>query len=97
MPKSRSKKKIKRKRVTFTLEAAEAREVLLMGDFNHWNPKKHPMKNNAEGLWSKTVLLPPGKYEYKFFVDGNWAHDPQNGLMRPNCFGSFNSVLIVSE
>jgi len=47
-----------------------------MGDFNNWNPKKHPMQNNENGIWSKTLVLSPGKYEYKFFVDGMWKKDP---------------------
>ena len=58
-----SEQKIKRRRVTFSLEAAEAKEVMLMGDFNNWNPKKHSMKSDGKGTWNKTLVLSPGKYE----------------------------------
>ena len=101
MPKVTSKKKsktmskqiIKRQRITFSFEAATADEVALMGDFNNWNPKKHPMKNDGSGTWNKTVVLSPGKYEYKFYVDGEWAKDPRNDQTCSNCFGTQNSVL----
>jgi 1,4-alpha-glucan branching enzyme len=68
--KTNSKQIIKQRRVTFSFEAVAAKEVILMGDFNNWNPKKHPMKNDGHGVWNKTLELIPGKYEYKFFVGG---------------------------
>lgn len=93
MSKVKSKHKIKRRRVTFSFEAVEAKEVILMGDFNKWNSKTHSMKNDENGRWNKTVIIPPGKYEYKFLVDGHWKEDPQNDQTCPNCFGTPNSVL----
>ena len=91
--KTKSKPIIKRRRITFSLEAAGAREVILMGDFNNWNPKTHPMKSDENGMWSKTVMLPAGTHEYKFLIDGNWRLDPQNLQTCLNCFGSQNNVL----
>ena len=92
MSKAKSKQKIKQRRWTFSLNAAEAKEVILMGDFNNWNPKKHPMKKDDNGKWTKAVLLPPGQYEYKFLVDGQWKEDPQNDRTCSNKFGSYNNV-----
>jgi len=92
MSKIKTKQKIKRRKVTFSLEAAEAGEVFLMGNFNDWNPKIHPMKADGNGIWNKTVIIPPGKYEYKFLIDGDWIEDPQNDQTCPNCFGTLNSV-----
>jgi 1,4-alpha-glucan branching enzyme len=92
-----SKKKIKRRRVTFSFKATAAGKVILMGDFNNWNPKKHPMKNDGSGTWNKIVELSPGKYEYKFFVDGEWKKDPRNDQTCSNCFGTQNSVLNLEE
>ncbi len=88
----KSKQNIKRRRVTFSFDAAGAKEVILMGDFNKWNPKTHSMKNTENGIWKKTVVLPPGKYEYKFLVDGQFKEDPLNDQTCPNCFGTQNSV-----
>jgi len=92
MSKIKTKQKIKRRKVTFSLEADDAGEVFLMGNFNDWNPKIHPMKADGNGIWNKTVMIPPGKYEYKFLIDGNWIKDPQNDQTCPNCFGTLNSV-----
>ncbi len=92
MSKVKTKQKIKRRKVTFSLDAAEAGEVFLMGNFNDWNPKMHPMKADGNGIWNKTVIIPPGKYEYKFLIDGNWIEDPKNDQTCPNCFGTLNSV-----
>jgi len=43
MSKAKSKQKIEWRKATFLLEATDAKEVILMGDFNNWNPKTHPM------------------------------------------------------
>ena len=96
MTKIKSKKKIKKRRVTFSINLPDAEEVILVGDFNKWNPKTHSMKNNEHGIWSKTVIIPPGKYEYKFLIDGQWKEDPQNDQTCLNCFGTRNSVLNLS-
>ena len=76
-------------------EAPQAKEVILMGDFNQWNVKTHPMKLNQEGVWEKIIILGPGRYEYKFLQDGQWQVDPKNKKSCYNCFGTENSVLIV--
>lgn len=91
-----SKVKTKRRRTTFSLEAMGAKEVVLMGDFNNWNPQTHPMKNDGNGIWNKTVMLPPGTCEYKFLIDGDWKEDPQNYQTCPNDFGTQNNVLNVT-
>jgi 5'-AMP-activated protein kinase regulatory beta subunit len=81
--------------VTFRFEAPDVHEVILMGDFNGWNPKKHPMKHNKDGIWEKTAILPPGNYEYKFLVDGNWQMDPESNHVRMNCYGTYNNLLTI--
>lgn len=88
--------KPKRRRTVFTIDAPGAKEVFLLGDFNGWNPLKHPMKKNKAAAWEKTVMLYPGRYEYKFLVDGRWMGDPANEQTCPNCFGTRNNVLDVS-
>jgi 5'-AMP-activated protein kinase regulatory beta subunit len=85
-----------RRRTTFAILAPDARRVSLVGDFNEWNPKKHPMAKNDEGLWQKTVMLEPGTYEYKFWVDEQWMIDTRNDYRRPNRFGTMNSLVTVS-
>jgi len=89
------KEKITRRRVTLTLKTPKANEVILMGDFNDWNAKRHPMKKNKDGVWEKRVMLPPGRYEYKFLVDGQWWTDPKNEETCYNCFGTENNVMFI--
>ena len=90
--KTMSKQITNRRRVSFSFEGPDARKVILVGDFNNWDPQKHAMKHNGDGTWNKTVMLAPGRYEYKFFVDGDWKLDPQNSQTCSNCFGTQNSV-----
>jgi len=97
MAKVKLKKKTKRRKITFSFESSDAKEVILMGDFNNWNPKKHPMKKDENGKWTKAVILPPGQYEYKFLVDGQWEEDPQNDRICPNKFGTYNNVFNLTK
>jgi len=97
MAKIKSKQKIKKRKITFSMNSSDAEEVILMGDFNNWNPKKHPMQKDRNGMWVKTVIIPPGKYEYKFLVDRQWEEDPQNDQTCLNCFGTYNSVFNLTE
>ncbi len=84
-----------RRKITFVFEAPGAEEVILAGSFNDWSLKKHPMKRDAQGVWTLSVMLLPGSYEYKFYVDGRWQEDPRNERCCPNCFGGLNSVVKV--
>jgi 1,4-alpha-glucan branching enzyme len=92
--KKQEKKTVKR-RITFKLEALEAKEAILAGDFNGWDGKNHTMKRDNKGRWSKIVTLAPGRYEYKFVVDGEWQNDPSSNQVVPNSFGTLNNFLNV--
>jgi 1,4-alpha-glucan branching enzyme len=95
MSRTKQKKKTEKKRITFKLEAAEAQQATLVGDFNSWDEKKHVMKKDKKGRWTKIVTLAPGRYEYKFLVDGQWHNDPSNDQMVSNTFGTHNNILQV--
>jgi 1,4-alpha-glucan branching enzyme len=97
MPEGKSKEKVKRRRVTLSFDAPYAKEVSLMGNFNKWNAKTHPMKKNESGVWKKTVMLQPGRYEYKLMVDGQWQNDPGNRQTCMNRFGTHNNIIVVSS
>jgi 1,4-alpha-glucan branching enzyme len=47
------------------------------------------------GRWEKRITLSPGRYQYKFLVDGKWIHDPVARANVPNDLGTLNSVLEV--
>jgi hypothetical protein len=83
--------------VTFTYRpTSEAEQVYLAGTFNDWKPTGHKMDGpDAQGKFSTKLTLKPGKYEYKYVLDGkHWRADPGN----PEQAGDYNnSVLHVGE
>jgi 1,4-alpha-glucan branching enzyme len=87
--------KTKTKKVQFEFLASEALEVYLAGDFNNWDASANPMKKDRKGIFKKTLSLKPGRYEYRFLVDGNWENDPSCSNCVPNEFGSQNCVRLV--
>ena len=84
-----------KRRVTFTLAAPGATSVFLAGDFNNWD-ETLAMNIEPNGKCSKTLMLLPGRYEYKFKVDGHWHCDPENSARCDNVHGTTNSVIVVS-
>ncbi len=81
--------------IEFTFRAPEAKKVYIVGTFNDWNTKSIPMKKGKDGTWRIMVKLSPGKYEYKYFVDGTWVQDIPGAEMTPNPFGTNNCVIDV--
>lgn len=69
-----------------------AQKVYISGTFNNWSTSKTPMKPVVGG-WMVDLKLKPGKYAYKFIVDGQWITDPSNKLREPGDAGSDNSVV----
>lgn len=78
----------------FALNKPGARSVAIAGTFNDWDPKRTPLRKEANG-WRTTLWLPPGRYEYRFVADGEWMNDPRERDSSPNQFGATNSVLVV--
>ncbi len=81
--------------VEFTCHAPDAKKVCMAGKFNDWNTKSLPMKKDKNGTWKIKVKLAPGRYEYKYFVDGAWAQDLPCTDLVPNPFGTFNCEIKV--
>ena len=81
--------------VTFALYKPDAERVFLSGAFNGWSPESTPLTRQPNRDWQATVPLAPGRYEYKFVVDGKWMLDPRAPHCAPNEFGSLNSVIEV--
>jgi hypothetical protein len=83
--------------VTFFLKGAtRARQALLAGSFTNWQNGALPMTRTDSG-WICIVKLNPGKYWYKFIVDGGWTIDHDNGLHETDPNGNTNSVYYKSN
>ncbi|HEV7375202.1 MAG TPA: serine hydrolase [Pyrinomonadaceae bacterium] len=78
---------------TFRLKGYPAAKIVnLAGTFNEWKPSSIVCgKEGAE--WICRVELKPGKYLYKFIVDGHWITDPANPAIEDDGRGNTNSVI----
>lgn len=85
----------KKRKIRFSLIAPDASNVSVAGDFNAWDATCHSLKKKNNGQWEKSLNLPPGAYQYKFVVDGQWRLDPGNDQACDNEFGTRNNVLVV--
>ena len=69
---------------------------ILAGTFNEWNPGTLPMnREEKDGVYSCTLHLPEGVYEYRFIIDGCWVMDNENEACTANEFGTRNSILRI--
>jgi glycosidase len=91
--------------VTFQLDMKQATDrpktVHVAGSFNNWNPTATPLTNNQD-LWSVTLKLDEGQYQYKFVLNAGtptqrWIEDPASDkdLDQPDGHGGNNSGVIV--
>ena len=89
-------------KTVFICRGEAAQSVILAGSFNGWDPTGIPMERQADGSWRADLELAPGRYEYKFIVDGAWCCDLGRADEEcpdcvPNSFGTMNRVMEVSS
>jgi 1,4-alpha-glucan branching enzyme len=92
--------------ILFNYYAPSSRQVTLAGSFNNWGGTQgggrydasiDPMSDpEGDGVWSIVLPLPPGRYQYKFVLDGGvrWEQDPNNADKASDS-GIENSLVIV--
>lgn len=82
---------------TFRLKGyADAAIVVLSGSFNDWSQSQFVFGREGDE-WVCRIDLGPGKYAYKFIVDGNWILDPDNPETEDDDYGIKNSVLVLKD
>jgi len=81
--------------VTLKIDLPSAGQVFVAGQFNDWSPTKTELAKGEDGVWRVTLKLKPGKYEYKFVVDGQYMEDPANPDKVADPYGGSNSLLTV--
>lgn len=78
--------------VTFNYYGPTDKTVNLAGEMNGWSATATSFTYNEKtGFWTVEKKLEPGKYEYKFVVNGNWITDPRN-----EAYSGGNNVCYVS-
>jgi 1,4-alpha-glucan branching enzyme len=87
-------------KASFICPSNGAQGVFLAGSFNDWDPTRTPMERQDDGSWQTELELVPGRYEYKFVVDGAWCCEPGRADAEcadcvPNPFGTMNRVIDV--
>ncbi len=82
--------------VEFRLSAPGAHAVALVGDFNSWKPA-HQLHQTAPGVWSVSVPLESGVYDYGFVVDGSAVRlDPLAPRVADGFGGESSRVTVLS-
>src|SRR5262249_13563178 len=80
---------------TFTLAGhTDAEAVAIYGSFNNWIQTKNYCARERDG-WVCRVDLAPGKYTYKFLVDGIGLNDPMNSATENDGNGRTDSVIVI--
>ncbi|MGA1845265.1 MAG: hypothetical protein ACMUIS_11945 [bacterium] len=82
----------------FVFYRSMAKSVHLAGNFNDWEiDEQFRLVNTGGGpVWSITLMLKPGQYEYMFVVDqSEWVTDPGAVASRSDGFGHRNSIVEV--
>ena len=85
-------------RVTFIIsDTIQAETVHLVGDFNQWDEKSTPMKQEKNGQFSVALELKTEcEYQFRYLVNGTeWHNDWQADRYVPNPFSGDNSVVVV--
>lgn len=84
--------------VRFVFVSDHATHVSLAGDFNGWSRTSTPLsRTGVDGVWSVTLPVQRGRYEYAFIVDGTqWSTDPL-AQAHADDYGTQSSVLTVGD
>jgi hypothetical protein len=81
--------------LTFTFNGPPGETVTIAGSFNGWDPFMYEMKENPAGVYTFTLSLPAGKYQYVFFCQGKRIVDMYNPNRSYARDGSAASEIVV--
>ncbi len=83
-------------RVQLSVALPDAQTVQVLGSFNKWGAVPEHLKKAKNGLFTVTLRLKPGIYQYVYQVDNSRiVSDPHARLYTEDGFGQRNAVLIV--
>lgn len=70
--------------------------VSVVGDFNSWCPKSHPLQRQIDGSWAAIVPMFHGHHRYAYFVDGEKVLDPKAMGVTRDDYNERVSLIAVS-
>ncbi len=84
--------------VDMTGQTVSPNGVHVAGSFQGWSPSSSPMTSQGNGLYSLTVTLAAGTFQYKFINGNDW---PQAEVVPAGCgigdgFGGYNRSIDVA-
>ena len=83
-------------KVTFKYTGAAGSSVYLAGSMNGWSTTANKMTESPAGVYTCTIELAPGEYQYKYVVNSNnWCKDSANEFEIIEAGGNSNSLAIV--
>ena len=84
---------------TFLYHGIPGQRIFVYGDFNSWDPYLYRMKEipGSGGYYTASIRVSPGRYKYKFIVNGTSLSDPLNDEKTIDMFGETASVLKVTS
>lgn len=69
------------------------RTVQVAGSWDHWRPRDLAQ---AGDTWALSLSIPPGTFQYKYIIDGQWIHDPSKKWLQDDK-GNVNNVIKVES
>ncbi len=84
-------------KVTFSVEAKEATEASVIGDFNNWNQADGALSKLKNGTFKGVFNIEKdASYEFKYIIDGAFVNEAQADSFLWNEYaGNENGVLTV--
>jgi len=74
------------------------KKIFVMGNFNDWSRNTDEMiDEDGDGIYTKSISLDDGVYEYQFVLDKSEIFDPNNPEKVDNGYGYFNSIKRVKS
>ncbi len=83
--------------VEFRIYKPRATFVSIVGDFNYWNPENDLLTKGKDGVWRLQKKLYPGKYRYKYIIDGDWVPDLYNSNSGSDNSGTICSIIEIPK
>jgi 1,4-alpha-glucan branching enzyme len=79
----------------YTPTSIQADTVHLVGDFNNWDERAHPMEKLKDGRFKFSLNLETGReYQFRYLINGTeWHNDWEADKYVPNPFSGDNSVV----